>query len=255
MSRCPLVTNNSLQNLAQKTHQLTHLDLNHCSQITGEGVEGSENSLSNLTYLNLSFCPITDKGLSALLRCAPQVKNLDLIFCKQLTNICLAQELSKLSLEKLNVSCCAVEDSFFTSPFPSLKTLRVASCKITDYAFFHLFSNLPHLQCLDIGGCTQLTSLSISKAASLPQLEKLNISFTKISSRCLQHLSRMSNLQELDIRHMRGEFSPEDLDHLISNSKSLKRLILEEQQDLKAIVNEEAFKKAFERQIKIERIN
>jgi hypothetical protein len=65
--------------LAPVLTHLTHLELNHCREITDAGVTALAGGLTTLTHLNLNCCQqITDRGVTALAEGLTALTSLDL---------------------------------------------------------------------------------------------------------------------------------------------------------------------------------
>ncbi|KIC73065.1 hypothetical protein DB41_JT00010 [Neochlamydia sp. TUME1] len=228
---CKKISDSSLVSISQNTRQLVKLNLSGCSHITGEELGSSDHCFfPYLAKIDLSYCSsLTNLGFQAIMGQTPQLRSLKLNFCQQLAPAVLAQEIGKLSLEKLNLTACHIEDSFFKHSFFSLLSLNITSCQgFTNEAFQKLAQTAPVLEKLNVGFCTQLKGKSVKALASkLARLKHLNLSFTKINSSCFSHLAALLELESLNIRYMKENFYLYDLALLLNTSSSLKHLVID----------------------------
>lgn len=103
-------------------------------------------------------------------------------------------------LEELNVSGCSIRNNGLValSNIPNLRELRCSNCAIEDQA--RLFSGFQNLQKLDASKNT-LGSQAISSLATLPKLTVLSLSWNPVKVEGAQILSKMNDLQSLNINH------------------------------------------------------
>ncbi|XP_021162888.2 dynein regulatory complex subunit 6 isoform X1 [Fundulus heteroclitus] len=185
ISRCCLVTDNSVRRIARRLRKLYHLNLSYCERLTDPAVELL--SGSSICSLDMSGCNIQDQGLAALQRV--HLKKIVLAECVNITDTGI-EKLCKNTrdLEHVDVShCVALSDaairavSFYCR---GLLTLRMSGCpKMTDMAVLYLTSGSQYLRELDISGCTLLTD------RSLRHLKRICPPLTSIRMTCCSSIS------------------------------------------------------------------
>ncbi|KAJ3680384.1 hypothetical protein LUZ60_016662 [Juncus effusus] len=196
----PGVTDADLGVIASAFRQLRILDLANCKGISDNGMITVGHHLPSIEYLDVSNCKkLTDKGLTAISSECKNLKNLDVSGCKLITDTLLhALSQNCLQLEELSLSSCTkITDSgicalsdgpkhiktldlskctnigdtcivkIVNSSRESLVCLKLLDCsKIGDATIFALSENCPNLENLVIGGCREITDLSLQALAN-----------------------------------------------------------------------------------------
>ena len=74
--------------MMSKFHNLTSMDLNHCSKVTDAGIRALAEHCPGLESLCLNSCSkVTDAGMRALAEHCPGLKSLDLADCSKVTDV------------------------------------------------------------------------------------------------------------------------------------------------------------------------
>lgn len=187
----------------------------------------SLSTLTNLQWLDLSWCDITAETLplvTAVLPSLPSLKGLNLEGNKIANEGAelLAQVLSRGHIEELSLSYCditslggqcladALTPQEGEAP-PALKSLDLWMCKIGETVFTALLGTLPHnkIEHLFLGG-----------------LRTLNLSHQQAET-VTQHLSKATHLKELDLSgtHL-GPETQKALFNALAHNASLEKLRL-----------------------------
>ncbi|KAK9866889.1 hypothetical protein WJX84_004306 [Apatococcus fuscideae] len=230
LSECVHITNQGMEELAVMK-QLTRLDLSVCREVTDAGVMHLSR-LTTLSSLDLTFIDkVTQVGVASLSR----LKNLrDLgVACCSLQSIAQASLPSLIHLTSLDLKglrgpitaadaaaltamprleslilafCEQVDDDTLValSKAKSLKGLNLAFCKaVTDRGVGSLAA-ITALQSLNLQGCGRglpHIGASLGKLTALHQLHSLNLSSTYLTHACMQALSRLTQLTELNLKY------------------------------------------------------
>jgi len=206
---------NLVQNIHLTTPNTSHLALRSLnlsnSAVSDQGVRYFATRSPDLTHLNLQNCSnITDLSLSIVAQFSKKLKVLNVSGCPKITNFSLqilAQECNS-HLEEINVNECRGISSDGGALFnylayfcPNLKRLMLRDTKVTGSELVRLCSKLQFSE-LNLQGLSTLTDDDlVSIAESQPYLEVLHLSFCyKVTLRGLQCLAaRCPNLQELHL--------------------------------------------------------
>ncbi|XP_058192341.1 uncharacterized protein LOC131309753 [Rhododendron vialii] len=233
----PGVTDSDLSFIANAFPCLRLLNLQNCKSITDTGMAAIGCGLSSLQFLDVSYCrKLTDKGLSAVAEGCCDLRSVHLSGCRSVTDAVLrtfsknCHNLEALGLQGctnitdsglillvascqkikyLDVNKCSnVGDEGISSVSQacsySLKTLKLLDCyKIGDESVLSLAKFCKNLETLIIGGCRDVSDLSINLLAtacgqSLKNLRMnccVNVSDSSLN--CI--LSHCRNLEALDI--------------------------------------------------------
>jgi len=206
---------NLLQNTHLTTPNTSHLALRSLnlsnSLINDQGVRYFATRSPQLTHLNLQGCTnISDLSLSVVAQFCKKLKVLNVSGCPKLTNFSLqivAQECNS-NLEEINVNECKGISSeggllfnYLAYFCPNLKRLMLRDTKVTGSEIVRLCSMVSFFE-LNLQGLSSLTDEHLRTIAeSQPYLEVLYLSFCyKVTAQGLQYLaSRCLNLQELHL--------------------------------------------------------
>ena len=240
LSLCKQVTDSSLGRIAQHLKNLEILELGGCSNITNTGLLLIAWGLKKLKKLNLRSCwHISDQGIGHLAGLSKetaegnlQLEYLGLQDCQRLSDESLkhiAQGLT--SLKTINLSfCISVTDSGlkFLSKMPKLEELNLRACdnisdigmaglaedggcgissldvsfceKIGDQALQHISQGLYHLKSLSLSSC-QISDEGLEKLSKMHDLQVLNVGqCSKITDKGLEMLANeLINLESIDL--------------------------------------------------------
>lgn len=147
---------NSLCIMAHHLPQLEELDLSGHHNFIGERT--FEIVFPALRILHLQKSQIEDKWFLALTNNAPLLEKLDLTWCNQLTGNAL--------------------NSFVKIPRPTLRSLNLEYCEITDNLLIAISENCTGLQEINLGQCSSITDRGLN--ALLKNCQQLKyINYTK----------------------------------------------------------------------------
>lgn len=173
LARVP-VTDKGVRNL-EKLLVLEELDINGCSNIGSVSLGNVLEKLTDLTSLDVSYCP-------GILRSSWQGKI--------------------KALKTLYVCYSAVRDSHLSrlTDLPALEELNFDSCPISDWSISHLADNnvVPNLVSLDLAD-TDLSDLGMMKISKFRKLKRLSLFYCNLSNSSLKHLSSLSDLEVLNL--------------------------------------------------------
>nr|XP_027195443.1 F-box/LRR-repeat protein 16-like [Dermatophagoides pteronyssinus] len=162
-------------------HSLRILTLQHCWEITNQGVANIAHSLPNLTSLSLSGCSkVTDDAIEVVAEQLRQLQQLDLSWCPRISDAALefiacdlADTLQTLVLDR----CLHVTDIGlgYLATMANLQHLSVRWCpQIRDFGLQALTS-LRSLRTLSIAGCSHVTITGMSFITRMRQLEEIEL--------------------------------------------------------------------------------
>lgn len=138
---------------------LEELDLNGCTAISSAALGETLGKLTNLTSLDVSYCP-------GILRSSWQGK------------------INKL--KSLELCYSVVRDSHLAKlrSLPSLEEINMDSCFVADWGIAHLVDNnvMPNLKMLDLAD-TDISDAAMMKIASLENMRHLSLFYCNISNR------------------------------------------------------------------------
>ena len=169
-----LVSNNSV---------LKELNLSRCCYLTDEGVIAILNQVGKkLEILNLSRTEVSFSEVGFLTSCLPVLEELNLEYCKNLTNAGLKALLNKAG--------------------KTLKILNLGGTRVSFSEIGPLINTLPVLQVLDLSGCPQLLDdvvISILNQAG-KTLKILNLGYSGVSFSNME--SQTCTLPSMEELHM-----------------------------------------------------
>lgn len=186
--------------------ELEHLGLQDCQKLTDRALKHVSSGLVHLKSINLSFCGnVTDSGIKFLSK-MPSLKDLNLRSCDNITNTSLGylseggsrlealdvsfcenigdQGLHFLShgmysLKNVSLSACSISDEGLTrlvTALHDITMLNIGQCsKITDKSLSEIGCKLKSLKCIDLYGCTSISTVGLEKIMQLPCLHTLNL--------------------------------------------------------------------------------
>jgi F-box/leucine-rich repeat protein 2/20 len=156
--------------------QLIELRLSWCTNITDQGIQFLVSYCSQLQYLDLTSCSITNKALAYLGKlCQKHLKELDLSWCMEINNDGLRyllpmysnknehEEQPEMSEEGNNraryTPHCKYDSSDDCDLFPTyLERLHLVWCSQINNESLEILSNIPSLKYLAINGCNEVTA-------------------------------------------------------------------------------------------------
>ena len=183
--------------------------------------------LKSLRSLNLSDTAITDAGMAQVAKLTT-LTNLDLRGC-EITNQGLAAVEPLTKLKALRLSGKSGKTDISDDVMPSIGKLKSLKVLAIDFLFAGGAESISSLAGLPITELYASHSLVDNEclariAESLPELKKLRVSGCNVSGEGLQTISKMSNLEELDLSEI-ALITDTDLAHL-SQMNQLKKLNL-----------------------------
>ncbi|XP_057477771.1 uncharacterized protein LOC130765385 [Actinidia eriantha] len=185
VSYCRKLTDKGLSTVAEGCHDLRTLHLTGCRFVTDAVLQALSKNCHNLEELGLQGCAnMTDSGLTILVDGCHNIKHLDVNKCSNVGDV---------GISSVSKACSA-----------SLKTLKLLDCyKIGDESILTLAQFCKNLETLIIGGCRNVSDVSIKSLAtacsqSLKNLRMdwcINVSDSSLN--CI--LSQCRSLEALDI--------------------------------------------------------
>lgn len=177
---CQRLTDESMKYIADGLLTIQSINLSFCVSVTDGGLK-SLASMPNLKELNLRSCDnISNIGMEYLTKGACTVTSLDVSFCDKIGDEAL-NHLSQglFHMRSLSLNHCQITDDGLmriAKTLHDLDTLNIGQCnKITDKGLESLAEYLHNLQSIDLYGCTQLTPNGLKAIMKLPKLDKVNL--------------------------------------------------------------------------------
>jgi len=157
-------------------------------------------SLPGLETLLLPWTPLRSGALEQLSHCGQLQKlHLHAEGCEDLEPLADLSGLKHLTLLKA--------DGLDLSPIKFLSGLEYLDISgnqaLTDEQVSEIIVSLPHLKCLHLEACPQLTSKSIEAVKKLSRLQHINVSGTEVDDEAVEHLSTLRYLRQLDLMDTR----------------------------------------------------
>jgi hypothetical protein len=208
LSNCgDVVTDATLQTIADKCPKIMELNLTSCNKVTDAGIKVLVDHCKELRKMDLSRTAITDVSvLLAAYEC---------------------QHLNWLGLEQVPVSDLAID--VLATRRPGIMGLNLnLNPKLTEASFQSLASKCPHLEELHLSGNDNVTDASIQALASKCQkLSKLTLDkCSKITDVAVKAIAnKLSNLEGLNLISCTN-VTDGSIQELISDCKKLKTLEL-----------------------------
>ncbi|KAH8872449.1 F-box/LRR-repeat protein [Schistosoma japonicum] len=137
LSGCQNLTNGTCDYLGKNCSLLTTLSLESCSRVDDTGLE-MLSWCSNLTCLDVSWCSVGDRGLTAIAKGCKNLQRFRAVGCQEITSRGveqLARHCHSLLLLNLNYCGQGVTDEamvHLSIGCPDLRVLAVSHCSITD---------------------------------------------------------------------------------------------------------------------------
>jgi len=186
---CSAISNSVLSHLSE-IYTLRSLNLSTCFKITDRGIQFLQPL--NLTELDLSCCPLTDKSIYYV---------------------------QHMPLQKLNINHChQITCTSLSTLQPTLQWLFATGCKRITASIFTTLKSMP-LFGLDLGFCHQLNNSGFQHFTNLPSLEYLNLkSIPQVRS------STITYLRHSKLRFLRLSFCCNITDHAFISLSTIKHL-------------------------------
>lgn len=190
LSRCPLVCVEPLLSLAgcvgvnaPKLSKLRALDLSNCP-LHDKGLAGVATACKQIRFLNLEDClDITDSGVVAIVKVSKRLQLINLSGCINVTNkTALAIAASCRELVSLNLSKCSnVTDIGIAAIANNCPYLQCANLvqltSLTEASMMHLTQNCKGLLMLNVTGCDNITINGMKALVKGLKYVQLGVSF------------------------------------------------------------------------------
>lgn len=203
---CVGIDDDALASLEKEcTKSLQVLDMSNCQNVTDVGVSSVVKAMPNLLELNLSYCCNVTPSMGRCFQTIPKLQTLKLDGCKFLADGLKSIGFSCLSLRELSLSkCSGVTDtdlSFVVSRLKNLLKLDITCNRnITDVSLSAITSSCPCLISLRMESCTHVSSEGLRLIGKrCCHLEELDITDSDLDDEGLKALSRCSKLTSLKI--------------------------------------------------------
>ncbi|XP_011135952.3 F-box/LRR-repeat protein 14 [Harpegnathos saltator] len=177
---CQRLSDEALRNVSLGLTTLKSINLSFCVCITDSGVKHLAR-MSSLRELNLRSCDnISDIGMAYLAEGGSRITSLDVSFCDKIGDQALVHISQGLfNLKSLSLSACQISDEGIckiAKTLHDLETLNIGQCsRLTDRSLHTMAENMKHLKCIDLYGCTKITTSGLERIMKLPQLSTLNL--------------------------------------------------------------------------------
>jgi hypothetical protein len=197
LARCP-ITDEGVVHL-KRLVALEELDLNGCSSIGSNALGNTLGCLTNLTTLDVSYCP----GIlrSSWQGSIPALKTLELCY-SSVRDVHLSRFADLPALEELNLDSCPVGDWAIAyladhNVMPNLTSLDLADTELTDLGMVHL-PKFERLTRLSLFYCN-VSNNGLRHLQNMTSLEVLNLDSREVGDDGLAYLRHLKNLKSLDI--------------------------------------------------------
>jgi hypothetical protein len=210
--------------------ELWHLNLAGFKKLTDEEM-ALLSHFSQLTKLNLAFGDFTEIGLTNLTNLT-RLCHLNLEYADQVRNDgfhCLSH-LTRLTFLSLSKTHCNAQVFVALTTLSDLRTLYISGCdSVDDLALNHIFNNFPSLiRFQRYGSLHNVTSQSLTNISKLSNLQHLEIGYS--SEKCSSWEATMPCFKNITTLHLISEASTYNQPPLewILKLTTLKRLELED---------------------------
>ena len=169
------------------------------------------NNLEAIRHLSPDVTVLKGDGLGdpeiMAIASLPQLRELDLSGCEEVTDGSVSELRRLFSLEKLDLSFCnQITDAslIVLAGLPALRFLNLNWCYGVTDAGLSALGQCQTLESLSLWSCEDVTDAGVEALASLPALRTLELpEFAAITDRALSVLSaRASNLESLRLDHL-----------------------------------------------------
>ncbi|XP_033115267.1 F-box/LRR-repeat protein 14-like [Anneissia japonica] len=177
---CQKLTDSALSSVARGLLRLRSVNLSFCCGITDTGMLDLSR-MPSLREVNLRSCDnISDMGIAHLAESGSHFNAIDVSFCDKVGDPALnhiAQGMKNLN--SISLSSCQITDNGLERLVKSLQeitTLNIGQCGlISDRGLALVAQYLKQLKCIDLYGCTKITTVGLEKIMQLPCLSVLNL--------------------------------------------------------------------------------
>eukprot|EP00656_Telonema_subtile_P034910 TRINITY_DN38933_c0_g1_i1.p1 TRINITY_DN38933_c0_g1~~TRINITY_DN38933_c0_g1_i1.p1 ORF type:complete len:378 (+),score=49.81 TRINITY_DN38933_c0_g1_i1:82-1215(+) len=178
----PSINNDFVARVLKDRPLLQSLDLSFCPKVTEVNL-----NRTSLRHLKLAGTGISDQALSRVLEACPNLVELDVTLCSELTprafKACGAYRLRSLSV----ANCWQLDDTALASlaGCGTLTELNLAGCEVSDSGVLSVLQRNKQLTALNLTGCVLVTDLVLEPLVWLaedgeleacPELETFNLS-------------------------------------------------------------------------------
>ena len=155
--------------ILQKCAHLHTLSLKYCRAIGNAAFEAGLTKPYQGAVLTLSYCAeLTDQGVACIAKYCPHLRDLDVKYCREITDASLLslRKCSELQSVKFNY-CARLQDAGVTAFVgaglaQALRELQLVGCiELHDKALEEVAKRCPQLKTLCLDGCTQLSARSV----------------------------------------------------------------------------------------------
>eukprot|EP00533_Pseudo-nitzschia_delicatissima_P003298 CAMPEP_0116094606 /NCGR_PEP_ID=MMETSP0327-20121206/9223_1 /TAXON_ID=44447 /ORGANISM="Pseudo-nitzschia delicatissima, Strain B596" /LENGTH=869 /DNA_ID=CAMNT_0003586225 /DNA_START=108 /DNA_END=2717 /DNA_ORIENTATION=- len=187
------------------TSNLTLLDLRGSQRLTDKGLM-QLSDLPSLEIAKLDNChSIQGRGLVVLAR-SHRLHTLSLANCRRLTDEAIINISHLISLEALSLDgcrCLTDRSAVAISNLTQMKKLDLSQCDLITDAGLEELEHLESIEELSLGWCRSITDLGIEiltgQNGRSKNLRILSLARVPITDTGVQHLAKLSVLEELDI--------------------------------------------------------
>lgn len=186
-----------LSSIGATYYHLQTLSVRACPLLTDAGLRDAVALQTTLRELDLGYCvQVTDVGIQGLFPLR-QLQSLRVDHCIALTGAGVS---SLTSLRHLDMSDCPRLAGLGLSALTRLRSLYLGACALLTDTVIQSFSTMSELEQLDVYECTHLTDRGIEALARLPGLQALDMSSCdRITDVGLQRLAEHTTLRALDL--------------------------------------------------------
>lgn len=208
--------------------QLTALTLRQIPDSASEIVDKILKNCPRLTTLSLYDCKIGDQFLFTITQALPNLREIQIHGCPNVTNRGIAYLAVLNKLSALMIECPQKLDGKCLEWLPRISTLTQLSlphCCFDEKSLMYL-SRIPDLKKLNLDGWENLSGEGFTFIAQLPRLIDLSIAECPVSNMRLMTLAQSQALQKLNLSDSRIAFTDEAL-RVLANQSTLTDLCLD----------------------------
>lgn len=210
ISGCLKVTNESLIKVAEQCRKIKRLKLNYCSQVTDDTVMAFAMSCPNILELDLQNCKlVTDAPITAMMRHGQSLRELRLAGCELITDAAFLNLPNDKTYEHLRIldltSCNRITDRTVEKIIhvaPRLRNLVLAKCRnITDVGVNAISALGKNLHYLHLGHCSQITDEAVKNiVAHCGRIRYIDLGCcTRLTDDSVMLLARLPKLRRIGL--------------------------------------------------------
>jgi len=188
----PIVTDYTLQSIAEHCTGLKSLSLNYCQLITDASIISMSTHCTGLQSLNLGWCrQITDASIISISTHCIGLQSLNLDRCRKITEASIISISTHCTgLQSLHLYSCKITDTSIisiSSHCTRLQSLILDHChRISDASILSISTYCNGLQSLYLGGCEEISDASIIPISeNCTGLKELYVSYASITDASL----------------------------------------------------------------------